>query len=46
MGFLNAKVVKKAHTRKVKTKSGVKTVKVKAATVGSVATNKAKRKKH
>lgn len=46
MGFLNAKVVKKAHTRKVKTKGGVKMVKVKAATVGSIATNKSKRKKN
>lgn len=47
MGSVNAKLVKKAHTRKIKGKGGVvKMVKVKAATVGSIANNKSKRKKH
>lgn len=45
MGFTNGKLVKKSHTRKIKTKSGSKVIRVKAATVGSVATNKLKRKK-
>lgn len=44
MGFLNSKVVKKAHTRRIKTAGGIKTIKVKAATKGSVATNKFKKK--
>jgi len=39
MGFLNGLVKRKAHTRKV----GTKTVKVKAATKGSIATSKHKR---
>lgn len=38
---INAKLVRKAHTRKV----GTKTVKVKAATKGSIITNKTKKKR-
>lgn len=44
MGFLNSKVVRKAHTRKIKTAGGIKMIKVKAATSGSVATNKFNKK--
>lgn len=40
---LNARIVKKGHLRKIKTKSGVKTIRVKAATAGSVQNNKKKK---
>jgi len=39
MGFLNGLVKRKAHTRKV----GTKTVKVRAATKGSIATSRHKK---
>lgn len=42
---VNGLLVKKSHMRKIKTKSGPKTIRVKKVTVGSIATNKAKRKK-
>jgi hypothetical protein len=42
---INSKVVKKTHVRKIKSKGSIKTVRVKAATKGSVQKNKAKRKK-
>jgi hypothetical protein len=45
MGWLNSKTVKKSHLRRVKTSGGVKMVRVKAATVGSVATNKNRKRR-
>jgi len=38
----NAKLVRKAHTRFIKTPGGKKPIHVKAATKGSIVTNKAR----
>ena len=40
---LNAKVVKKAHYRKIKSKGGVRMIRVKAATAGSVGERRRKK---